>query len=164
MALPARQRDGLRTLDAPVPPPPAPRGSAMSHSRPLPTSALARTCAPASLGFRTTAELPDIDTIVGQDRATEAIDLAVGIAGPGFNVFALGPSGIGKMTALRRTLHPPGRARPDARRLVLRPRRRRTRSGRARSACPAGQAVALRVAMVQLCAEVQVGARRRLRE
>ena len=127
----------------------------MSHSRPLPVSALARTCPPASLGFRTTAELPDIDTIVGQDRAMEAIDLAVGMVGPGFNVFALGPSGIGKMTALRRAL-----TRQAARDPIpddwcyvhdfaepQRPRALRL---------PAGQAVTLRSAMRQLCTEVQV--------
>ena len=127
----------------------------MSHSRPLPVSALLRSCPPASLGFRTTAELPDVDTIVGQDRAMEAIDLAVGMAGPGFNVFALGPSGIGKMTALRRAL-----TRQAARDPIpddwcyvhdfedpQRPRALRL---------PAGRAVALRAAMVQLCAEVQV--------
>ena len=48
----------------------------MGHSRPLPVGALSRTCPPASLRFRTTADLPDIDRIVGQARAVEAIDLA----------------------------------------------------------------------------------------
>ncbi|MFN8623795.1 MAG: ATP-binding protein, partial [Chloroflexota bacterium] len=126
----------------------------MSHARPLPISALSRVCPPSSLGFRTTAELPDVDRIVGQARATEAIDLAVGMAGPGWNVFALGPSGVGRMTALRQTL-----AREAARQPApddwcyvhdfddpQRPRALRL---------PGGQAVVLRDAMLQLCGELQ---------
>jgi lon-related putative ATP-dependent protease len=126
----------------------------MSHSRPLPVSALARTCPPSSLGFRTTAELPDTTTIVGQDRATEAIDLAVRMAGPGWNVFALGPHGIGKMTALRQTLtrQAADDPTPDDWCYVhdtsdpQRPRALRL---------PPGEAVTFRAAMAQLCTEVQ---------
>ncbi|MGD8485715.1 MAG: AAA family ATPase [Chloroflexota bacterium] len=59
---------------------------------------------PSRLGFRLSSELEASDTIVGQERAMEAIDLAIGMAAPGYNVFALGPPGIGKMTALHQSL------------------------------------------------------------
>ena len=126
----------------------------MGHSRPLPVGALSRTCPPASLRFRTTADLPDIDRIVGQARAVEAIDLAARIAGPGFNIFALGPPGIGKMTALRQSLERQAQATPVPDDWCYvhdfddpqRPRAIRV---------PAGMGVALRDAMAQLCVEVQ---------
>ncbi len=127
----------------------------MGHARPLPAAALTRTCSPSSLGFRTTADLPDSDAIVGQDRATDAIDLAVGISGPGFNIYALGPHGIGKMTALRQTLQRQAARDPVPDDWVYvhdveepqRPRALRL---------PPGRAGELGSAMTQLCAEVQV--------
>jgi predicted ATP-dependent protease len=82
--------------------------AAADRSRRLPPASLYRRCPPADLPFRTTADVPDIDRIVGQDRAVEAIDLAVTSTGAGFNVFALGPPGSGKATALRQ--HLAGRA------------------------------------------------------
>ena len=62
------------------------------------------TCDPADLGFSSTAELPDIDRIIGQDRAVEAIRFAIGVRHHGYNLFALGPGGVGKHHLLRRFL------------------------------------------------------------
>lgn len=72
--------------------------------RPLPLGSLTTRVPPSSLPYRLTSELEASDTIVGQARAVEAIELAVGMPAPGYNVFALGPPGIGKMTALRQSL------------------------------------------------------------
>jgi len=69
--------------------------------RELPAAALYRATDPAGLGFATTADLPDLDDIVGQDRAVEAIVFAIGLEADGYNVFALGPTGTGKLTTLR---------------------------------------------------------------
>ncbi len=69
--------------------------------RELPAAALYRATDPAGLGFATTADLPDLDDIVGQERAVEAIVFAIGLASDGYNVFALGPTGTGKLTTLR---------------------------------------------------------------
>ncbi len=69
--------------------------------RELPAAALYRATDPAGLGFSTTADLPDLDDIVGQDRAVEAIVFAIGLEADGYNVFALGPTGTGKLTTLR---------------------------------------------------------------
>jgi hypothetical protein len=79
-------------------------GRSARRPRALPASALATHVSPASLRFRTTADLEESDEIVGQERAVDAISLAVGMDAPGFNVFALGPPGIGKMTALQQVL------------------------------------------------------------
>src|SRR3990172_12096247 len=56
---------------------------------------------PGSLGFVTTAELPDLDEVVGQDRAVEAVEFAIGIRRDGYNLYALGPEGIGKQHLIR---------------------------------------------------------------
>ena len=69
--------------------------------RELAAADLYRTTDPSTLGFATTAELPDLDDIVGQDRAVEAIAFATGMLDDGYNVFALGPTGTGKLTTLR---------------------------------------------------------------
>ena len=53
-------------------------------------------CPTGSLGFETTEELPELEEIVGQDRALEAIRFGIGIRSKGFNLYALGPSGRGR--------------------------------------------------------------------
>lgn len=53
-------------------------------------------CDPTAFEFETTAELDELDHVVGQERAMDAIRFGIGMAGPGFNIFAMGPSGIGK--------------------------------------------------------------------
>ncbi|MFM2106015.1 MAG: hypothetical protein RL338_1047 [Chloroflexota bacterium] len=71
---------------------------------PLAAARLLPSCDPASLPFETTAELPDLEEIVGQDRAVEAVRFAIGIRREGYNLFALGPAGIGKHTVLSQFL------------------------------------------------------------
>ena len=53
---------------------------------------------PALLNFETTAELPVIDAVFGQERAVRAIEFALGMGAPGYNLFASGPDGFGKTT------------------------------------------------------------------
>ena len=54
--------------------------------------------------FRTTAELKDVDEILGQERAIEALRIGIGIRSAGFNLFALGPNALGKHTTVRQFL------------------------------------------------------------
>lgn len=68
----------------------------MSEARPLPPSALCRRCDPGSFAFGTTAELADVPGIIGQERAEEAVRFAIGIRRYGYNLYALGTSGMGK--------------------------------------------------------------------
>jgi lon-related putative ATP-dependent protease len=65
---------------------------------------LRRACDPASFPFETTAELPLTPEIIGQPRATQAIEFGLDIAGPGYNIFVLGPGGTGRTTTIQRFL------------------------------------------------------------
>lgn len=76
----------------------------MTDIRPLEARQMRRRTSPGSLQFETTAELEEIDEIIGQERAVEAIRLGIGIRRPGYNLFVLGPAGTGKHTAVRRFL------------------------------------------------------------
>ena len=61
---------------------------------------LYRTCNPEEFSFETTAELDDHVNATGQDRAIDAITFSMGIKHDGFNLFALGPNGTGKQSAI----------------------------------------------------------------
>ncbi len=68
---------------------------------PLKPEDLYTVCDPARFRFRSTADLPDLDQVIGQQRAVEAIAFGVGIQRPGYNLYALGPSGSGKRSVVR---------------------------------------------------------------
>lgn len=61
-------------------------------------------CDPQQFDFSNTAELEDLQEIVGQARALEALHFGIGIRREGYNLFVLGPSGIGKFTVVRQYL------------------------------------------------------------
>jgi len=67
---------------------------------PLPADKLFRACDPATLGFATTDELPDIEEILGQPRAVEAMRFGIDIRRQGYNIFVLGPQGAGRYTLI----------------------------------------------------------------
>lgn len=76
----------------------------MRELQPLPPSALYRKCNPDQFEFATTADLDDGHEIIGQQRAVDAIQFGIGIRHAGFNLYALGPNGTGKMTAVEQFL------------------------------------------------------------
>ncbi|MGQ9683259.1 MAG: AAA family ATPase [Anaerolineae bacterium] len=78
----------------------------------LPASALRRTVDPARLTFATTAELEPLTEVIGQPRALAAVDFGVRIASSGYNLFALGPPGTGRTTAIMRSLAREAAAKP----------------------------------------------------
>jgi predicted ATP-dependent protease len=51
---------------------------------------------PAELPFKTTDEIHALEAVFGQERATRAIEFALGMTQPGYNLYASGPDGIGK--------------------------------------------------------------------
>jgi len=75
----------------------------MASPRPggLEPAQLRQRCDPAGLPFGTTAELEDLSAAVGQSRALGAIEFAVGMQREGYNLFAMGPEGVGRHTLVR---------------------------------------------------------------
>jgi hypothetical protein len=71
---------------------------------PLPATQLCRRCQPEQFAFETTDQLQDLDGVLGQVRAVGAIEFGVGIRREGYNLFAMGPAGIGRHTIVRRHL------------------------------------------------------------
>jgi len=61
-------------------------------------------CIAKSLPFKTTAELEDLPVILGQDRAFKAIEFAINVEHRGFNLYAMGSSGLGKHGLIRKYL------------------------------------------------------------
>ncbi len=51
--------------------------------------------------FRSTDELEETDIFLGQDRATDSIQFGMRVGQRGYNVFALAPSGTGKLTTIQ---------------------------------------------------------------
>ncbi len=76
----------------------------MATVTPLEPEQLYTQCDPDQFSFETTADLEDLTATIGQERAIEAIQFAVGIQQPGYNLFALGPNGTGKHTSVSRLL------------------------------------------------------------
>ena len=85
----------------------------MGAARALETDALRRRCDPAALGFASTTEVEPRDAAIGQLRAHDAISFGLGVATPGYNIFATGPVGTGKRSALEAELTTAARGRPD---------------------------------------------------
>lgn len=67
----------------------------MEPAKPLRPEQLYRRCNPGDFPF-TTAEPADLGEIIGQARALEAIRFGIGITNSGYNIYALGPPGVGK--------------------------------------------------------------------
>ncbi len=65
---------------------------------------LRRVCNPEELAFTTTDEIDKLVGIIGQERATRAIEFGIDIDAEGYNIFAMGPSGAGKSSILKRYL------------------------------------------------------------
>lgn len=76
----------------------------MDTIKPLEPAMLCRHCDPASFTFETTAELEDLHDIIGQPRAIEAVQFGIGMRHEGYNLFVLGPPGIGKHALVRQFL------------------------------------------------------------
>jgi lon-related putative ATP-dependent protease len=55
----------------------------------------------AQLSFKTTNDLKPLDGIIGQDRAIRAINLAMEMDFPGYNVFVTGRAGTGRTTIVK---------------------------------------------------------------
>ncbi len=75
----------------------------MNYLKPLKPQDLFHKCDPNLFTFTSTDDLEDLDEIIGQPRALEAVEFGTGIEQEGYNIFAVGPSGSGKHSLLRKT-------------------------------------------------------------
>jgi lon-related putative ATP-dependent protease len=69
--------------------------------QPLPPERLRRVVDPAELGAQSTEDLEPVEQLIGQERAVEAVRFGMQMRHQGYNLFVLGPSGIGKHTLVR---------------------------------------------------------------
>jgi len=69
--------------------------------RELEVSELKSVCDPASLPCETTSELETLSEMIGQDRASRAIQFGLGMKSFGYNLFVAGTPGTGKKTLIR---------------------------------------------------------------
>lgn len=76
----------------------------MQRRTELQASDLYQHCDPNSWTFASTADLETLPTIIGQERALSAIDFGVNIDAEGYNLFVMGPAGVGKYTMIKRFL------------------------------------------------------------
>lgn len=72
------------------------------RSRTMQAGELTQACDPEAFDFETTADLEPLTRVVGQPRAVEAMRFGLGIQEKGYNIFALGPAGMGKQSVMRR--------------------------------------------------------------
>ncbi len=61
-------------------------------------------CDPQKFSFNVSTELEDLSEIIGQTRALDSLHFGIGIKKEGFNLFVLGPHGMGKHTMALRYL------------------------------------------------------------
>jgi lon-related putative ATP-dependent protease len=76
----------------------------MNSSKALSPQALYTRCDPEQFGFKTTEDLEPLEETLGQGRAVAAVQFGVGIEHEGYNLFCLGPTGIGKHSFIRHFL------------------------------------------------------------
>lgn len=69
-------------------------------------------CNPDQFEFDNLEEVPPLEEMIGQERAVGAIEFGVGIKSDGFNIYALGPVGVGRTSAVRNFLEPRAKAMP----------------------------------------------------
>ncbi len=76
----------------------------MTTPAPLTVEQLFHPCRKENLAAASSANLDPIDGIIGQDRAVQAVNFAVGMEIDGHNLFVLGPPGTGRRTFVQRAL------------------------------------------------------------
>jgi predicted ATP-dependent protease len=119
----------------------------------VPASALRTRCDPAGFPFETTAELADGEHAFGQDRAVDALTLALAVPGAGYNPFVLGEPGVDRHAVVERLLrrHAAGHAPPPDWCYVY----NFAEANRPRVLClPPGQGQRLRAAMQRFVTEL----------
>ncbi|HRT67160.1 MAG TPA: AAA family ATPase, partial [Bacteroidota bacterium] len=72
--------------------------------RELKTEELHWTCPTDIFKFKSTAEVEQLNQIVGQPRAIESIKIGASIGAKGYNIFVTGQAGTGRLTTVQNVL------------------------------------------------------------
>lgn len=80
---------------------------------PLSVAALYRRTDLKALKFKTTRDLEDVETLIGQERALEAVRFGARMRARGYNIFVIGSKGSGKHRAVRSYLEERARNLPQ---------------------------------------------------
>ena len=78
----------------------------------VPVDRLRRRQDPETFDFKSTENLPPLAEVIGQERAMRAVSFGIGIESPGYHMYALGTSGTGKTTMVRKFLDRKATERP----------------------------------------------------
>ncbi len=70
----------------------------MAPSLEIPVEAMFRQCDRNQFDFKDTSALAPPETVIGQERAVQAIDFGLNMKSAGYNIFVSGPVGTGKAT------------------------------------------------------------------
>ena len=73
----------------------------MAKKSELKPSDLRLICDPKIFKFKNTSEVKPLDTVIGQERAVQAIDFGLNMQDPGYNIFVTGLASTGKSTIVR---------------------------------------------------------------
>ncbi len=66
---------------------------------------LYKRCDPKTFSFNTTEDITQLSGLIGQEKALKSLDFGLGMDSDGFNIFAIGESGTGKMTTIMSMLN-----------------------------------------------------------
>ena len=70
----------------------------MASSFEIPVEDLFKPCNPAQFDFGDTSAIDPLETVIGQERAVQAIDFGLNMKSAGYDIFVTGPVGTGKTT------------------------------------------------------------------
>jgi lon-related putative ATP-dependent protease len=70
----------------------------------LTADSLYRACHPESVHFETTASASRTEDVIGQQAAIDAVQFGVAVQREGYNLFVVGPAGVGKQSIVRQLL------------------------------------------------------------
>ena len=76
----------------------------MTDLLPLTPQQLYTACDLSASAFATTQELPDLSEFIGQARALAAVQFGIGMRHEGYNLFVVGPPGVGKRSLVTQFL------------------------------------------------------------
>lgn len=97
----SHRRSNWKAGDSPVAKPGYREGEKMKQRKAVPDAQLRRRCNPGFFTFSSTAEVPPLEDIVGQERAIRAVEFGLRVSSPGYNIYLSGLTGTGKTTYAR---------------------------------------------------------------